>query len=563
MLNHLANIRSSRQYGTVWQVSSGNLKCQAARLMVFLLLFTAISFKSPAQDKAICDSLILVGVDNMFGREYALAFENLNKAREIAQKNGWYRQQFLALNNIGLTYFKMLDYGNAVSCYLSAYELAISNKAPIDEMTVLNNIAIVYIRDNNQKQALGYLLKSYELARKSNIRSRIGLYATNLAQLYFDMGDYNSANQSITIALENLDGDPKTLLYAKLVQNMLILQKGNPDEVIDNVTPLLSEAKSKKYLEEIPEIHLLLSKAFSRISSLNKAEFHAMEALKACKDNDLRIKIYNQLADVAVEKHDIRMAISVKDSIIALTNTINNTKNRELLEYSKLRFELSSSQHALEISQTKAQNQRRIYLVIFLLLIPMVIAVVWAFHKKALVDKQKRVIAENSLKIKELELTNAHIQTTLLSNEIEQKNRQLSDKILFQSTRNELIEEIIGEISKSSEFRGNNELYKTIRELKSHLKEDTRWDEISDHFESLNNDFLMALKKKHPDLNANETRFLSFIYLNLSNKEIASLLNISAEGCRKRKERVTAKLNLDKSITLYEYLTVHLMSDNG
>lgn len=546
-----------------WLVAFTNLRLLAASILVLLLLGVGNTASAQSKDKATCDSLIMEGVDNMLGRQYALAFENLNKAREIAQKNGWYKQQFLALNNIGLTYFKMLDYGNAVSCYLSAYELAISNKAPIDEMTVLNNIAIVYIRDNNQKQALGYLLKSYELARKSNIRSKIGLYATNLAQLYFDMGNYNSANQYITIALENLDDDPKTLLNAKLVQNMLILEEGNSAEAIDNVTPLLSEAKSKKYLEEIPEIHLFLSKAYSRLNSLNKAEFHALEALKACNDNDLKIKIYNQLADVAVEKHDIRQAISVKDSIIALTNIINNAKNRELLEYSKLRFELSSSQHALEISQTKAQNQRRIYLVIALLLIPMVIALVWAFHKKALVDKQKRVIAENSLKIKELELKNAHIQTTLLSNEIEQKNKQLSDKILFQSTRNELIEEIIGEISKNSEFQGNNELSKTIRELKSHLKEDSKWEEINDHFESLNNDFLMALKKKHPDLNANDTRFLSFIYLNLSNKEIASLLNISAEGCRKRKERVTSKLNLDKSISLYEYLTVHLMNDNG
>ena len=543
--------------------ASGNTRFQLICFFVLLFLFAGTSLKVPAQDKATCDSLIMAGVKNMFDQKYALAFEDLNKAKEIAQQNNWYKQQFLALNNIGLTYFKMLDYGNAVSCYLNAYELAISNKAPIDEMTVLNNIAIVYIRDNNYKQALGYFQKSYELARQNNIPSRIGLYATNLAQLYYEMKDYKATGQYIEIALPNLKEDPKTLLNAHLVQNMLILEEGNSAEAIDNVIPLLSEAKSKKYLEEIPEIHLLLSKAYSRINSLNKAEFHALDALKACNDNDLRIKIYNQLADVAVEKHDIRLAISVKDSIIALTNRINNTKNRELLEYSKLRFELSSSQHALEISQTKAQNQRRIYLVIALLLIPMVFALVWAFHKKALADKQKRVIAENSLKIKELELMNANIKTTLLSNEVEQKNKQLSDKILFQSTRNELIEEIIGEISKSSEFRGSNELSKTIRELKSHLKEDSKWEEITDHFESLNNDFLMALKKKHPDLNANDTRFLSFIYLNLSNKEIASLLNISAEGCRKRKERVTAKLNLHKSISLYEYLTVHLMSDNG
>ena len=54
---------------------------------------------------------------------------------------------------------------------------------------------------------------------------------------------------------------------------------------------------------------------------------------------------------------------------------------------------------------------------------------------------------------------------------------------------------------------------------------------------------------------------LAFENLNLSNKEIASLLNISVESCRKRKERVTAKLNLDRNVPLYEYLTVHLIKN--
>lgn len=543
--------------------ASGSTHFSLICFFVLFFLFAGTSLKVPAQDKATCDSLIMVGVKNMFDQKYALAFENLNRAKEIAQKNNWYKQQFLALNNIGLTYFKMLDYGNAVSFYHNAYELAISNKAPVDEMTVLNNIAIVYIRDNNYKQALGYFLKSYELARQNNIPSRIGLYATNLAQLYYEMKDYESANQYIEIALPNLEEDPKTLLNAHLVQNMLLLEEGQATEAIRNVMHLLVEAENEGYKEEITEINFFLSKAYYRMRFLEKAEFYAFEALKDCKDNDLRIKIYNQLAEVAVSKHDIQLAVAVKDSIIALTNTINNTKNRELLEYSKLRFELSSSQHALEISQTKAQNQKRIYLVIALLLIPMVFALVWAFHKKALADKQKRIIAESNLKIKDLELKNVRIQTALLSNEIEQKNKQLSDKILFQSTRNELIEEIIGAISKNSDISGNNDLAKTIYDLKSHLREDTKWEEITANFESLNNDFLMALKKKHPDLNANDTRFLSFIYLNLSNKEIASLLNISAEGCRKRKERVTDKLNLDRNIPLYEYLTVYLMKQDG
>lgn len=228
-------------------VSSGILRLQSVRFLALLFLFTGTSLKSPAQDKATCDSLIMEGVDNMFGREYALAFENLNKAKEIAQKNGWYKQQFLALNNIGLTYFKMLDYGNAVSYYLSAYELAISNNSPLNEMIVLNNIAIVYMRDNNQKQALVYFQKAYDLARQNNVPSRIGRYATNLAQLYYEMKDYKAANQYILIALPNLEEDPKTLLNAHLVQNMLLLEKGQASDAIRNVTQLLDEAEKPGY----------------------------------------------------------------------------------------------------------------------------------------------------------------------------------------------------------------------------------------------------------------------------------------------------------------------------
>jgi DNA-binding NarL/FixJ family response regulator len=43
--------------------------------------------------------------------------------------------------------------------------------------------------------------------------------------------------------------------------------------------------------------------------------------------------------------------------------------------------------------------------------------------------------------------------------------------------------------------------------------------------------------------------------MNLSTKEIASMLNITLEACRKRKERIAAKLELHDSMPLYDYLS--------
>jgi DNA-binding NarL/FixJ family response regulator len=43
--------------------------------------------------------------------------------------------------------------------------------------------------------------------------------------------------------------------------------------------------------------------------------------------------------------------------------------------------------------------------------------------------------------------------------------------------------------------------------------------------------------------------------MNLNTKEIASLLNITPEGCRKRKERITKKMQLAENTSLFEYLS--------
>ena len=75
------------------------------------------------------------------------------------------------------------------------------------------------------------------------------------------------------------------------------------------------------------------------------------------------------------------------------------------------------------------------------------------------------------------------------------------------------------------------------------------------HFEQVNNGFLKKLKLQHPNLNVNDVRYLCYLYMNLSNKEIASLFNVTQEAIRKRKERVSDKLNLPNSKGLYNYLS--------
>lgn len=520
-------------------------------IFLFVLFF---SFPSQSQDTLTCNQLITKGIDDMMQIRYVSALENLTKAQEMAIRENWHKQKFLSTNNIGLTYYKMMDYGKALQYFLEAYEMAIHHKNPINEMTVLNNIAIVYMKEQKNEIAESYFLKSFEIAKQHKIDNRIGFYATNLAQLNLELKKLDMAESFINIALPKLKNEPRVLLNAEIVLNSLYFEKNRFEEVIRNGKELLQEAQKQNFLEEQTELQLLLGKAFSAKNQWNDALYHIDMGLNIAQVNEVKVGLFELQSYVASEMNLIEKALSAKDSIINLKQIINDTKNRELIENTALRIELSESRHNLEINETKTKNVKKNYLLLITLLVFLVIILIVIFYKRNQIAKQKKIISENLLKIKNLELEQEKIQSDVLKNEIEKKNKILSDKILFQTTRNELIEEVINHLINERSIKDNTVLLNTVRDLKQLLKEDSKWEEFTTHFEHVNNELVNNLNQKHPNLNANDIRFLSFIYLNLSQKEIASILNISPESCRKRKERIVKKLELDSNTSLYQYL---------
>src|SRR5690606_26343972 len=68
-----------------------------------LISFLFIAMQLSAQQQSQVDSLLVEGVKARDNKEYAKSLELLTKARSIAEENQWYRQEFLAINNIGQT----------------------------------------------------------------------------------------------------------------------------------------------------------------------------------------------------------------------------------------------------------------------------------------------------------------------------------------------------------------------------------------------------------------------------------------------------------------------------
>jgi DNA-binding CsgD family transcriptional regulator len=74
------------------------------------------------------------------------------------------------------------------------------------------------------------------------------------------------------------------------------------------------------------------------------------------------------------------------------------------------------------------------------------------------------------------------------------------------------------------------------------------------YFDDVHQDFLKRLKEKHPELSPKELRLCAYIRMNISSKEIASLLNISIRGVEVSRYRLRKKMGLERETNLTEYI---------
>ncbi|SFW72446.1 7TM-DISM domain-containing protein [Chitinophaga sancti] len=130
-----------------------------------------------------------------------------------------------------------------------------------------------------------------------------------------------------------------------------------------------------------------------------------------------------------------------------------------------------------------------------------------------------------------------------LQQKLDTNNRELVSNSLYIHQKNKLLDDL------KKQLHDIDELYPAIKSIKTSLREhkflDAEWDKFRLHFEQVHPGFFEKLKLKHPSLTNNELRLYAYFHINLSTKEIATLLNIEAASVRQAKTRLNKKLKVN------------------
>lgn len=234
---------------------------------------------------------------------------------------------------------------------------------------------------------------------------------------------------------------------------------------IENYGRLLHEQKMTSYLPNLYQLYVTYY--YSGKKDYKQTLYYLEKIEDYCREKNIIFNLYSFLkikADLFVEMGRLKEALSVKDEMIMLNDTLNKTSYHESLATMRTRHEVE--QLELENRQHRLQNTFLLCgCMVLILLILILFYVVWIINKnkKALTEAKEKAEEADNMKSAFLANMNHEIRTPLnaivgfsqvLVDEEDRENRAEFAHIIEQN--NELLQRLIGDVLDLSKIESNS-----------------------------------------------------------------------------------------------------------
>lgn len=150
------------------------------------------------------------------------------------------------------------------------------------------------------------------------------------------------------------------------------------------------------------------------------------------------------------------------------------------------------------------------------------------------------------------------LRTEKLQTELAGKSRELANSAMSLVYKNELLQKISQELNKLKDKKDQkpqeDQLRKIQKIIDDGMNDERDWNLFENSFNEAHESFFKKLKVNHPDLVPNDLKLCAYLRMNMSSKEMASLLNISVRGVEIRRYRLRKKLAVPHDKNLTEFL---------
>jgi tetratricopeptide (TPR) repeat protein len=449
-----------------------------------------------------------------------------------------------SLANLGTFYTMRGDHEKAKTARKECYEKAVMQQSDRIRFLVSNNIVYNYVELGMPDSAYYYMQIARELVHETQNLDYQGMFLSTETYYYEHMKDFEKVREK---SFETLN------LYRKL---------GSISRLLFAYYNLASTYLKSYQLNETPYDY------FAGIQYLDTAiniADNAGDVNWIVRINKLKSTLYeeNQQFELAYQYLDI--ARKAEDSVFT-------SQQAEMIKKLESEYESEKIDADTEIAQTRIQlleqekqilqsKRNLLILIIIVLGLSGVSSVIFMrqWHKRRLeAARSQKLALQKEIHLDALKLQQEELEKTRLDKELTHKKRQLITHSMFMIRRNSMIDKVAG-ITKSTEAINDlsdkrNLLLRLRTTLSGFARSEKEWKEFNHYFESLTKDFYKRLLDKHDGLSPTERKLCGCIKIGMTNKQIATLLNIAPNSVKVSKYRLRKKFMLESNTELVDFI---------
>jgi DNA-binding CsgD family transcriptional regulator len=170
------------------------------------------------------------------------------------------------------------------------------------------------------------------------------------------------------------------------------------------------------------------------------------------------------------------------------------------------------------------------------------------YHLKQELLKSENLLFENKELKKQMSQFNEQIQNK--QNDLTTSTIQVIAKIQALSSIRTEIQEILPHAIPVTKRK----LEKVIYHINKNLNNKDEWERLNMNLNLIQDNFISRFAEQYPQITHKDLKVCAYIRMNISNKEIAEILNISKRSLEMCRYRIRNKINLDKQTQLNDFI---------
>jgi len=410
----------------------------------------------------------------------------------------------------------------------------------------LFTLANTYMANYDDDLAIANYEEAAEGFLKVEDSSMYAASLVNMSLLANEIGKHQLSLEKIPEAIKIFEGkNPNSVLHCNTHLGHAYYLNGESEKAIELLKYGIEESIRLENIQLLNLNRKFLAKAYlgnnnNTLALIQTSKVYEDEKKRGVSDGYLSaLKLHaealtlNNKASDAVNVY--QEYITTKDSIFTIEKEKEIANMRERYETEKKEAQIALLEKDVSLSKT----QKTLYAIGMISFVIIAGLLYFGFKQRI---KKNRIAREK--------------QEEIYKQEIEFKKKELASQTLHLVQKSTFMQELKENLEK---IKQSPELFKVefrriVMLLKKQNSEDKDWEVFKSYFSEVHNNFDHKIKSISEDVTEKEIRLASFLRMNLSTKEIASMLNVLPDSVLKSKYRLKKKLQLDKEDDLTQFL---------